>query len=374
MSGATVGNRILWLAVLGSVALHALLLLWPRAPTPLPSAVRPTLVMVEVEPPRAQAPPQPRPPPPPAQPAPAARPEPAARPPPPASAQAATPEPPPRRDMPTADSPRAATLQLNPAMLPGGAFTLAFDAGLPEPVVRRGLDPPKDLVGSLARETLGRGRVERGLVHPYYSTLGKALIKRWDVDRVAKAGGLKAYGEQLGQNLKIFNGIWADRAEAYGKSGSPLDPSVGTRDGYRRPPPDGRITGDMSADLESRKELAREMQAQFKATRRATIRVVQDRTGKLVRVELVDPSNDANVDREALKDVQAAAEQLPVPPEEAVGGRQELSSLWSFELIVSISPPVPTFTFEFDEAMGFIDARLPLDRRVYKKVRLVAVE
>jgi hypothetical protein len=80
------------------------------------------------------------------------------------------------------------------------------------------------------------------------------------------------------------------------------------------------------------------------------------------------------VDQEALKDVQAAAEQLPPPPEEAVAGREALSSLWSFELIVSISPPVPSFTFEFDEALGFIDARLPLDRRIYKKVRLVSVE
>ena len=38
------------------------------------------------------------------------------------------------------------------------------------------------------------------------------------------------------------------------------------------------------------------------------------------------------------------------------------------------TPPIPTFTFEFDEALGFIDARLPLDRRIYKKVRLVSVD
>jgi TonB family protein len=127
-------------------------------------------------------------------------------------------------------------------------------------------------------------------------------------------------------------------------------------------------------DLDARKELQREMSKQFKATRRAIIRVVQDPSGKLLKVELVDPSNDQNVDREALKDVRAAAEKLPPPPPEALEGRAQLSSLWSFELIISISPPIPTVTFEFDEALGFIDARLPLDRRIYKKVRLVSVE
>jgi hypothetical protein len=101
---------------------------------------------------------------------------------------------------------------------------------------------------------------------------------------------------------------------------------------------------------------------------------VQDREGKLVKVELVDPSNDQNVDREALKDVRSAAEKLPPPPDEVFEGKAQLSSLWSFELIVSISPPIPTVTFEFDEVVGFIDTRLPLDRRIYKKVRLMAVE
>jgi TonB family protein len=116
------------------------------------------------------------------------------------------------------------------------------------------------------------------------------------------------------------------------------------------------------------------MREQFKAVRRAVIRVVQDKDGKLTKVELVQPSQDAEVDRQALLDVKNAAEKLPPPPEEALEGKQQLSSLWTFELIVSISPPVPTISFEFDEALGFIDARLPLDRRIYKKVRLYAVE
>jgi TonB family protein len=235
----------------------------------------------------------------------------------------------------------------------------------------RAPERPKDLVGSLAKETLGRGRVERGLVHPYYSALGKALVKNWDADRVAKSG-LKGLAEQTAENFKLMNEIWSDRAAAYAKSGSPIDAeALGTN---RRAPVNNNILGLSGVDLDARKEMQRQLREQFKATRRATIRVVQDRTGRLVKVELVEPSHDQNVDKEALKDVRAAAEKLPPPPEEALEGKQQLSSLWSFELTVSITPPIPTFTFEFDEALGFIDARLPLDRRIYKKVRLVSVE
>ncbi len=50
-----------------------------------------------------------------------------------------------------------------------------------------------------------------------------------------------------------------------------------------------------------------------------------------------------------------------------------MESLWQFELIISISPPVPTFSIEFDAEMKITDARLPLDRRIYKRVRLLSV-
>lgn len=266
-------------------------------------------------------------------------------------------------------------MSLRPGLVPTGTFALSLDAGvLPDEEVATGLKAPtrpKDLVGLLAKETLGRGRVDRGLVHPYYTQLGKALVKNWDADRVAKSG-LKGLAEQAGENFKLMNEIWADRASAFAKSGSPIDASaLGSN---RRAPVNNNIQGISGIDLEARKEMQRQLREQFKATRRATIRVVQDKQGKLLKVELVEPSNDQNVDKEALKDVRAAAEKLPPPPDEALEGKDQLSSLWSFELIVSISPPVPTFTFEFDEALGFIDARLPLDRRIYKKVRLVSVE
>ena len=282
-------------------------------------------------------------------------------------------------DRPVADdSPRADSVpRVGLTLAPGSAFAMSLDAGvLLSDDVPRGLHAPaipKDLVGEAARETLGRGRVERGLVHPYYSQLGKALTKTWNIDRVLKqGGGLKAYGQQLGENFKIGNEIWLNKAAQYGRSGNPLgDVKLPEQ---RTGPMNDRVGGLNGTDLAARKEMGRQMQETFRSTKRASIRVVQDADGKLIKVELLSPSNDAQVDKEALADVRAAAQSLPAPPAEAVGKSGQLSSIWSFELIVSISPPVPTFTFEFDEVSGFIDPRLPLDRRVYKKIRLESVE
>lgn len=285
-------------------------------------------------------------------------------------------------DRPQQDSPteplRPPTIA-RPSLIPGGAFALALDAGVfeetDEPKGLRAPEISKDLVGDLTRETIGRGKVDRGLVHPYYVQLGKALIKNWDADRAVSKKGLAGYGEQFAQNTKVFNEIWLDKAAQFGATGAPIDAPVSNDNASRRTATvTNNIQGIGGVDLEARKEVSRQMREQFKATRRATIRVTQNLEGKLLRVELVSPSNDASVDREALADVRAAAEKLPPPPDEVLQGKKELISLWAFELVVSISPPIPTFTFEFDEALGFIDARLPLDRRIYKKVRLVSVD
>ncbi|MBM4780135.1 MAG: energy transducer TonB [Archangiaceae bacterium] len=283
----------------------------------------------------------------------------------------------PQQDVPT--EPLRPPTIARPSLIPGGSFALALDAGVfAESDEPRGLHAPeisKDLVGDLTRETIGRGKVDRGLVHPYYVQLGKALIKNWDADRAVSKKGLAGYGEQFVQNTKVFNEIWLDKAAQFGATGAPIDAPVSNDNASRRTATvTNNIQGIGGVDLEARKEVSRQMREQFKATRRATIRVTQNLEGKLLKVELVSPSNDASVDREALADVKAAAEKLPPPPEEVLQGKKELVSLWAFELVVSISPPIPTFTFEFDEALGFIDARLPLDRRIYKKVRLVSVD
>jgi TonB family protein len=240
--------------------------------------------------------------------------------------------------------------------------SLGLDAGVEDP---RAPPPPEKVVSDLVSESLGRGKVERGLVHPYFSTLGKRLLKQWDAERAVSSQGLSGFLEQARGNSQQWTRIWSERAAAYGATGSALTSDTPTQPN-RRP-----STGD--PNLEARRELRKEMREQFRATRRAVIRVVQDAQGRLVSAELVIPSNSAQVDREALKDVRAAAELLPPPPPEALGGRTTLTSLWQFELIISISPPVPSFSFEFDEALGFVDTRLPLDRRIYKRVRLLEV-
>jgi len=116
------------------------------------------------------------------------------------------------------------------------------------------------------------------------------------------------------------------------------------------------------------------MRESFRATKRATVRVVQETSGRLRSVQLLSPSNDPELDRMAVEDVRAAAEKMPAPPKEGLGIKDPIVSLWEFQLIVSISPPIPTVTFEFDEVLGFIDPRMPLDRRIYKRIRLVGVE
>ncbi len=380
-------NKWSWLALGLSIAAHVGLALWLlTTPPPPPAARTVTAEFVFVEPapePEPESEPEPPPPEPEPQVKPTPRPTPRATPPPPRDTAPTEPPPTdvPRDDLPRDDLPRAEPTptpapRLTAGLVPDAIIVMRMDAGVEPEIVMptglRALEAPKNLVGDLTKETLGRGRVDRGLVHPYYSQLGKALLKNWDADRVAKSG-LKGLVQQTGENLKLYNEMWADRAQAYGGSGNPMGEL--TPESNRRAVVNDRITGGGNGfDLEQRKELARTMREQFRATRRAVIRVVQDTEGRVTKVELVQPSNDANVDKEALADVKTAAQKLPPPPAEALEGKASLSSLWSFELVVSISPPVPTFTFEFDEALGFIDARLPLDRRIYKKVRLVAVE
>lgn len=292
----------------------------------------------------------------------------------PAPAVEPAPKPEPVSDAPTADAPVAAAPRLlAPRLgLPSLGISLSMDAGVElAQEEERGLrapEIPKDLVGELARATLGKGKVDRGLVHPYYQQLGKALLKTWDADRAVSARGIKGWADSTVANTKAFNRIWLEKAQVYGSSGSPFDVAA---DGRAKPLNDRLLPGQ---DLQARREVAKEMSKQFKSSRRAEIRVTQAASGKLVKVELIKPSNDANVDNQALVDVRAAAEKLPAPPEDALNGRPVLVSIWEFELVVSITPPVPTFTFEFDEALGFVDVRLPLDRRIYKKVKLLSVD
>jgi hypothetical protein len=233
------------------------------------------------------------------------------------------------------------------------------DAGVPVP------STPEEKVADMVMDGVRRGKVDRGLVHPYFSVLGKSLLKHWDAERAVTAQGIQGFLGQARGNSKEWMRVWSDRASAYANTGSPLNED--TPEAYDRLPSGG------DALLEARRTLRKQMKEQFRATRRATVRVVQDTEGRLLSVELVTPSNDTQIDREAVADIRAAAASLPVPPPEALQGRTRLVSLWQIELIISISPPVPTVSIEFDAEMKLADMRLPLDRRLYKRVRLLEV-
>jgi hypothetical protein len=379
-------NRGTLVAVLVSLALHLALIgyVGTLAPRNLSDEHKPIEVTLISVPPLQKEEPKPEPKPEPkeepkpvpkkvvrVEPAPEQQPEPKPEPP-----QVAKEEPPPP---PVDDVPRAVPdIPSKPAMVgglaPSATWTLGIDAGVDWAERPRGVHAPEvpdDLAKDAVKKTLGRGRVDRGLVHSYYQTLGKALIKTWDADRAVSQFGLKGYVEQFGENTKVWNNIWKENAAQFGKTGNPFGDDTPDTDPFRGV--DNRQPGG-GYDLSARRAVARKMGDAFKQTKRATIRVVQGLDGHLLKVELVEPSNDTRVDNEALADVRAAAEKLPPPPQEVTEGKENISSLWQFELIVSISPPIPTLTFEFDEALGFIDARLPLDRRIYKRVRLVSVE
>ena len=384
-----------------SLVIHGLFLVWallqpPRQLEVKDKAIELTLFEVAPLPPPPEPEPTPPPEPEPPKPAPKAPKPPPVKPPPeqlamrppPAPEIADPPEQPEEPQPPPSDMPRLDAQLRIPGIGSGGSglalpeSMLQLDAGaiiVQEVPRKRGLhapEIPKDLVGSTAKEALGRGRVARGMVHPYYVQLGKALIKQWDADRAVSSKGLKGFVDQTLENSRVWNGLWQENAARFAKSGNPL----ATDDDALPPPPqrpfNDRLNpyGGNPVDQQARREMQQVMNQQFRSTRRATIRVVQNKEGALTKVELVAPSNDEHVDQEALTDVRAAASKLPAPPPEALEGKEELSSLWSFELVVSITPPVPTFTFEFDEVIGFIDARMPLDRRIYKKVKLVSVE
>jgi len=228
---------------------------------------------------------------------------------------------------------------------------------------------PGDGPDAWAREQAGRARVEGGLVHPYYGDLGRELVRAWDAEEVVKARGLPGYVRHAGENLRTFGRVWQKLAEGYGRTGAPAavdGASARLRELSGIPPGPAR-------DALVQREVRRQLRSEFAHGRVALVSVAQAPDGRLLHVELVSPSRDAAIDRAALDGVRDAARKLTPPPEEARGTRGELVSLWEFQLTVSVTPPIPVIEFEFDELLGVADLRLPLDRRVWKQVRLVAV-
>ncbi|MFZ5470596.1 MAG: hypothetical protein ACOZIN_14270 [Myxococcota bacterium] len=97
-------------------------------------------------------------------------------------------------------------------------------------------------------------------------------------------------------------------------------------------------------------------------------RLVQDRAGYLVRIDLVSRSEDAEVDAEALSDLQRVSDSFPPPTEDAIGEREYLASLWELAYV----PPPAIPPLEFDVVDLFDKKAIP--PRSTKKLRLLTFQ
>ncbi|MHB8878033.1 MAG: hypothetical protein ACYC8T_30420 [Myxococcaceae bacterium] len=103
---------------------------------------------------------------------------------------------------------------------------------------------------------------------------------------------------------------------------------------------------------------------------RTTVRLVQDRTGYLVRAEILAPSEDAEVAAEVISDLQRARDGLPKPPPDAIGDRPQLASTWAFDYVPL--PPAVQVPMTFDIVVLIDPKAIP--KPTVKKVNLMSVE
>ncbi len=103
---------------------------------------------------------------------------------------------------------------------------------------------------------------------------------------------------------------------------------------------------------------------------RTVFRMVQDKTGRIIDVRILQRSGDDELDYEALADFQRASESLPTPPPEAVRNRTQLASVWSFEHLPSGT--VVSTTVQFDVVNLFDKHAIP--KRSNKRLGLLMVE
>ncbi len=230
--------------------------------------------------------------------------------------------------------------------------------------------PPGDALRESLRDLAGRSRVESGMVHPYYRDVGHALLGAWDAERAVKKQGLSGYVAQARDNVVDFGRSWHRAAKSFARTGAP---DVVDGSSARMKELSGLPAGPAS-DALVRTEVLRQLRIAFSEGHVTTVRVTQAADGHLLSLELVSPSKDPEIDRAALADVRAAAQTLPVPPPEALRGRTRLVSIWELEVEVSITPPIPVVSVELDEVLGLTDVRVPLDRRVWKRIRLAAAD
>ena len=212
-------------------------------------------------------------------------------------------------------------------------------------------------------EGLGRDRVSRGAIDPYFSRVGQSLAKNWKPQGRVRPDSLVDNTAQLGENLAIGLRAWQKVAEQYAKTGT-----LGT--------PDAEAMGGPLTPIQELGELRERFLDTYRQVNQTVVRITQGKGGLLQNVELIHASSDPVLDAQVLAELRSGAMQLPVPPEKGLGIGSSIRSMWSFTLVVSVSPPLPSavVTGSFDEVEGGLDVRVPLDRRIYKYVQLIAVE
>ncbi|MBS2030211.1 MAG: TonB C-terminal domain-containing protein [Deltaproteobacteria bacterium] len=239
------------------------------------------------------------------------------------------------------------------------------------------IDNPNERVASMLREPLGRDRVERGMYDPYFHQMGEAMSKQWQAEKKVDEKGLKGFLDEAARGLAVgaqqWMLAWQAAAEQYGKTGNPGDID-GPYD------IDGRLKEHIPPGV------TQTMPNQLSSSRIALVRITQGLNGKLLHVELVQPSIDPAMDAEVMRELKLGEMVLPVPPTKGMGIHDPIRSIWAFQLTVSIAPPAPMISGSFDiealfdkktrEEMGgsLVDVRLPLSRRISKRVDLVSVE
>lgn len=393
------GRRVA-LALLASVLLHVCLWLWLRSlpPPPAPAAVNEPIELT-IEEPAARIPPAP----------PAPAPESAPATPPPTHKQkhaaertARAPQPPPAapenapkpveqvaqapaHGKPDTSSAPLANSQPSPPqvsngvpssdLLPSGSWAMRVDPGMTSAEAAQKLrgdhpgatlhapETPKDakeLVAQTSRHVQAQNRAELGFEHPYFKAVGKSLADAWHPEPLFQSSG--GLIEQVKKDLSTYSRAWSQRASEYGRGRSPLADDVPTT--------------AANNPLNSPSERMQQMQGAvalangIRLVNHVTLKVIQDEEGKIINIEIINPSEDLEMDHLALKDVRSAALKLGRPPVELLDEQSHLVSLWSFEVVVNIKPPTG-LGMDFDPALGIAQPSTPFAKRITKKVRLL---